>query len=66
MARAREWRCDIYRDLGGEVHLSLMEASEEGQWSMIDAERFAGTTTATECLQWLVRHWAPRAGLPLR
>lgn len=63
---AREWTVTLYKDLGGDVLVCLYEVDEGGQGAHIDSERFGPTDTATDVTRWLVRHWAPRARLPLR
>jgi hypothetical protein len=61
----REWRVDLYRDLNGEVYVVLYEFDVGGQGKIISDERFGPFDTARDVSDWLVRHWAPRARLPL-
>lgn len=65
MTSAREWRLDLYRDLNGEVSAALYECQGDGQWMACCTERFGPFETAYDVCQWLTRHWAPRAHLPL-
>lgn len=66
MSTTVELRCDIYKDLGGEVLVSLYECSAEGQWSLIDSERFGPFDTGADMCMWITRHASPRLRLPLR
>lgn len=63
---AREWEVTLYKDLGGEVSVRLVEVDELGVRSWIDDARFGPFDTALDVCNWLTRHWAPRARLPLR
>lgn len=63
---AREWRLDLYKDLSGEVVAALYEVDDAGQMSILSDDRWGPFDTATDVATWFVRHWAPRARLPLR
>lgn len=61
-----EWRLHLYKDLAGQVTAAMYECGENDQWSMLADERFGPFDTASDIAAWMVRHWAPRARLPLR
>lgn len=63
---ALEWTAVFTRDEHGKVTVGLYEEHEDGRVSFIAAEEFGPFCTALDVSQWLVRHWAPRARLPLR
>lgn len=62
---AVEWRLDLYKDLAGEVYASLYEYDNTGHGTMVCDERFGPFDTATDVTNWVLRHWGPRAKLPL-
>lgn len=66
MSQPVEWRVDLYKDLAGEVTANLYEADRDGQWSHVASERFGPFDTAGGITDWVLRHWGPRARLPLR
>lgn len=66
MPQESEWRLDLYRDVSGEVFAALYGFRGDGQCSLIADERYGPFDTATDIATWLVRHWGPRSGLPLR
>lgn len=57
---------DVYKDIGGQVFTALYECDFAGQWTLLSDERWGPFDTASDVAAWLVRHWAPRARLPLR
>ena len=62
----REWRVDLVVDDLGQVGAALYEVTDDGQGRFLDVEAFGPFDTASDVSAWLVRHWAPRARLPLR
>lgn len=62
-----EWRVILTRERGtGCITIALYGVEDDGQLSDIGSQLFGPFDTAHDVLKWLVRHWAPRARLPLR
>lgn len=66
MATARYWTLLLTRTELGEVSTRLLEEREDGEAVEIAACSFGPFDTAYDVCQWVTRHWAPRARLPLR
>ncbi len=62
----REWRFEIVCREPGEVSVSLYELDEDQAYRFIDAEVFGPFDSALDVTLWLLRHWGPRARLPMR
>lgn len=62
-----EWHVVLTRELAtGRVSVALYGVEESGQYNAIADAEFGPFDTAQDVCRWLVRHWAPRARLPLR
>jgi hypothetical protein len=66
MSLVREFRAYFTQEDGRGLQVGLYGEDGEGQQYFIDAEEFGPFDTATDVLQWTVRHLAPRLRLPLR
>jgi len=66
MSDVHEWNLVLSKEDTGEVTACLYEVTDDLQLGYIDSTSFGPFDTALDVSQWFLRHWSPRARLPLR